>query len=128
MARKRRPKSQGASAPGARTRRPAKYHHNVYVVELDPRVLNLARFRAANPERDMLKPCVYVGMTGLAPEDRFAKHKAGIRANSYVQRFGVRLLPKLYAYANPMPYEAARDMEVELAIALREEGYAVWQA
>jgi len=27
-----------------------------------------------------------------------------------------------------MPYEAARDMEVELAIALQEEGYAVWQA
>jgi hypothetical protein len=26
-----------------------------------------------------------------------------------------------------MPYNAARDMEVELAIALREEGYAVWQ-
>ena len=24
--------------------------------------------------------------------------------------------------------EAARDMEVELAIALQEEGYAVWQA
>jgi len=26
-----------------------------------------------------------------------------------------------------MPYDAARDMEVELAIALREQGYAVWQ-
>jgi len=27
-----------------------------------------------------------------------------------------------------MPYDAARDMEVELAIALQEQGYAVWQA
>jgi len=27
-----------------------------------------------------------------------------------------------------MPYDAARDMEVELAIALQAEGYAVWQA
>lgn len=45
-----------------------------------------------------------------------------------MQRFGLRLLPRLYAYANPMPYQAARDMEVELAIALQEEGYAVWQA
>lgn len=106
----------------------AKHHHSVYVVELDPAILNLARFRKANPERDILKPCVYVGMTGLSPEERFAKHKAGIRANRYVQRFGLRLLPKLYAYANPMPYDAAREMEVELAIALREEGYAVWQA
>jgi hypothetical protein len=109
-------------------RRRSKHHHNVYVIELDARVLNLVRFRNANPNRDILKPCVYVGMTGLTPEQRFAKHKAGIRANAYVQRFGLRLLPKLYAYANPMPYEAARDMEVELAIALQEEGYAVWQA
>jgi predicted GIY-YIG superfamily endonuclease len=107
--------------------RRARHHHHVYVVELDPAVLNLARFRRSNPERDMLKPCVYVGMTGLTPEERFAKHKAGVRANRYVQRYGLRLLPKLYAYANPMPYAAAREMEVELAIALREEGYAVWQ-
>ena len=109
-------------------KRRGRHHHSVYVVELDPAVLNLARFRKANPERDMLKHCVYVGMTGLTPEARFAKHKAGVRANSYVQRFGMRLLPKLYAYANPMPYQAARDMEVELAIALQEQGYAVWQA
>jgi len=111
-----------------RKARAKKHHHNVYVIELDPRVLNIARFRKANPDRDMLKPCLYVGMTGLTPEARFARHKAGVRANSYVQRFGFRLLPRLYAYANPMPYEAARDMEVELAIALQEEGYAVWQA
>ncbi|MEX2197590.1 MAG: hypothetical protein WD886_02175 [Burkholderiales bacterium] len=111
-----------------RKKRAGGHRHHVYVVELDPAVLNLARFRKANPDRDMLKPCVYVGMTGLTPAARFDKHKAGIRANSYVQRFGLRLLPKLYAYANPMPYEAARDMEVELAISLREEGYAVWQA
>ena len=103
-------------------------HHNVYVIELDGRVLNHTRFRAANPNRDMTKPCVYVGCTGLTPENRFAKHKAGIQANRYVQDYGIRLLPKLYAYANPMPYDAARDMEVELAIALQEEGYAVWQA
>ena len=104
-----------------------KHRHNVYVIELDPRILNSVRFRRANPERDILKPCVYVGCTGLTPEKRFARHKAGIQANKFVQRFGVRLLPKLYAYANPMPYDAARDMEVELAIALREQGYGVWQ-
>jgi hypothetical protein len=119
------------------TRRPArrrpitlakkKHHHHVYVIELDPAIYNVARFRRANPDHDITKPCVYVGCTGLTPEQRFAKHKAGVRANRYVQRFGLRLLPRLYAYANPMPYNAARDMEVELAIALREEGYAVWQ-
>ena len=111
-----------------RVARTPRAHHNVYVIELDGRVLNHTRFREANPNRDMLKPCVYVGCTGFSPEKRFARHKAGIQANSYVQRYGLRLLPRLYAYANPMPYDAARDMEVELAIALQAEGYAVWQS
>jgi hypothetical protein len=114
--------------PGLRMKEKRKrYRHNVYVIELDPAVYDIARFRRANPDHDITKPCVYVGCTGLTPEARFAKHKAGIRASRYVQRFGLRLLPRLYAYANPMPYGAARDMEVELAIALRAEGYAVWQ-
>ena len=125
---KRRKAKAKAPASSAKKPRRPRAHHNVYVIELDGRVLEHARFRAANPERDITKPCVYVGCTGLAPEKRFAKHKAGIQANSYVQRYGIRLLPRLYAYANPMPYDAARDMEVELAIALQEEGYAVWQA
>jgi len=32
-------------------------------------------------------------------------------------RYGFRLVPSLYEIYNPMPYEAAREMEVELAIA-----------
>ena len=32
----------------------------------------------------------------------------------------LRLLPALYEVYNPMPYEAAKEMEVELAIGLRE--------
>ena len=104
-----------------------RHHHNVYVVELSPEVLKHARFRRANPDYDAMKPCVYVGMTGLTPAARFAKHKKGERANAFVERYGLRLLPALYAYANPMPYDAARDMEVEIAIALREAGYGVWQ-
>ena len=105
----------------------SRHHHNVYVVELSPEVLQEAKFRRANRDYDVMKPCVYVGMTGLTPEERFRKHKRGIRANRYVERYGERLLPGLYAYANPMPYEAARNMEVEIAIALREQGYGVWQ-
>jgi hypothetical protein len=103
-------------------------HHNVYVVLLSPRVLQEAKFRRCNPQYDATKPCVYVGMTGLDPDDRFDKHKAGIRAARYVTLYGERLLPELYACYNPMPYNAARDMEVELAIGLRDKGYGVWQA
>jgi hypothetical protein len=105
----------------------ARYKHNVYVVELSPEVLQEPRFRRANPDYDATKPCVYVGMTGLSPPQRWRKHKAGIQANRFVQKYGLRLLPHLYECYNPMPYEGARDMEVELAIGLREAGYGVWQ-
>jgi predicted GIY-YIG superfamily endonuclease len=86
------------------------------------------KFRKCNPDYDPSKPCVYVGMTGLDPDTRFDKHKAGVRANRYVQKYGQRLLPELYECYNPMPYAAACEMEVELAIGLREAGYGVWQA
>jgi hypothetical protein len=82
----------------------------------------------ANPGYKPGKPCVYVGMTGLDPDVRFDKHKAGIQANRYVQRFGLRLLPDIYEAYNPMTYDDARAMEVELAIDLRSGGYGVWQA
>ena len=64
----------------------------------------------------------------LPPDVRFDKHKAGIQANKFVQKFGLRLLTELYEIYNPMPYDGARDMEEELAIGLREAGYGVWQA
>ena len=118
----------GAPARRVSGRLPRSQHYHVYVVELSDEVWNLARFRKANPDYRLGKPFVYVGMTGLDPDLRFDKHKAGIQASSYVRRFGLRLLPGLYAMYNPMPYEGARDMEVELGIALREAGYGVWQA
>ena len=105
-----------------------RYHHHVYVVELSKEVLHEGRFMKANPKYITGKPCVYVGMTGLDPDLRFDKHKAGIQSNRLVRQFGIRLLPELYEVYNPMPYDGARDMEVELAIGLREAGYGVWQA
>jgi hypothetical protein len=104
----------------------ARYH--VYVVELSKAVLDEPRFRKANPHYVLGKPCVYVGMTGLDPDVRFDKHKAGIQSNRFVQQFGLRLLPELYEPYNPMTYDDARSMEVEVAIDLREGGYGVWQA
>ena len=103
-------------------------HYHVYVVELARHVLDEPRFMKANPGYKPGKPCVYVGMTGLDPDERFDKHMAGIRSNRFVRRYGLRLMPELYAVFNPMPYDAARDMEVELAISLRAKGYGVWQA
>jgi hypothetical protein len=112
----------------AAARRPRSHHYSVYVVELADAVWNVAAFRRANPDHQLGKPFVYVGMTGLDPDLRFDRHKAGIQANRYVLEFGLRLVPQLYEVYNPMPYRGACDMEVELAIALREAGYGVWQA
>lgn len=100
-------------------------HHNVYVVLLDTVAGTLRSVRKLNPLRDPSKPCVYVGMTGLQPEERFANHKAGIKAAFVVRRYGVRLLPEMYAHLNPMPYEAALEMETDLAEDLRNQGYTV---
>ena len=105
-----------------------RWHHHVYVVELSADVLYEPRFRKSNPDYVHGKPCVYVGMTGLNPDLRFDKHKAGIQSNKFVQKYGVRLLPELYAMYNPLPYRGASEMEVELGIGLREAGYGVWQA
>ena len=80
---------------------------------------------ATNPKRDRKKPCVYVGMTGLMPEERFANHKAGTKAAWVVKRYSLRLLPELYAHLNPMPFEAAAQMEKDLAEDLRRAGYTV---
>ena len=88
-------------------------HHHVYVVFL------------RNPTGDG-KPGYYVGMTGLTPEQRFENHRNGIKAARVVRKFGERLVPKLYAHLNPMPYEKAKDMEVFLAESLRKRGYRVY--
>lgn len=101
--------------------------HHVYVIELDKEVLDEAKFKKANIGYLRGKPCVYVGMTGLDPDTRFDQHKAGIKANKYAKKYGLRLMPEIYEKLNPMPYGDAQYMEVDLAIRLREAGYGVWQ-
>lgn len=101
--------------------------HNVYVIELDRAVLRHAKYRAANPHHDAHKPPLYVGMTGLDPAIRFDRHRYGVKDNSYVRRYGVRLRPDLYAELNPLSYKEAQRMERVLARELRNDGYAVWQ-
>ena len=91
----------------------ARGHHSVYVVYL------------RNPNGDG-KAGYYVGMTGLAPEERFRNHKSGYKAAGIVKKCGERLVPKLYAHLNPMPYAKAIDMEVALADSLRKRGYVVY--
>jgi len=103
-----------------------KLHHNVYVVELSKEVLKIKKFMDANPKYIKGKPCVYVGMTGLEPNARFNKHKLGIKSNTYVQKYGIKLLPNLYEKFNPMTFNDAESKEKEIAEDLRNNGYCVW--
>ena len=100
-------------------------HHSVYVILLDPSVLQHPSILRLNPNRDPAKPCVYVGMTGLAVQERFQNHKNGHKSAWVVEKYGLRLMPELYEYLNPMPFEAAAQMENDLAEDLRAEGYTV---
>jgi hypothetical protein len=101
------------------------FHHNVYVVLLSDAVTKHRSILRLNPKRDPLKPCVYVGMTGIPVDHRFDNHKHGYKSAWVVRRYGVRLMPELYEHLNPMPFEAAVQMEADLAEDLRAAGYAV---
>jgi hypothetical protein len=96
----------------ARTRKKASEHHSVYVVYL------------RDPKGDG-KAGYYVGMTGLSPEERFENDKRGYKSAGVVTRCGERLVPRLYAHLNPMPYAKAVEMEV-LADRLRKRGFLVY--
>ena len=88
-------------------------HYSVYVVYL------------RNPRGDG-KAGYYVGMTGLDPEQRFANHKAGVKAAGIVKRCGQRLVPLLYRHLNPMTYQEAVAAEPRLAEELRARGFQVY--
>ena len=102
-----------------------KFHHSVYVVLLDNAVAKHPSILRVNPKRDPLKPCVYVGMTGLPVDHRFENHKNGYQSAWVVKKYGLRLMQELYEHLNPMPFEVAVQMEIELAEDLRAEGYTV---
>jgi predicted GIY-YIG superfamily endonuclease len=103
-------KESEETSPGSAARHS---HHCVYVVYL------------RNPRGDG-KAAYYVGMTGLTPEQRFENHKRGVKAARIVRRFGERLVPRLYAHLNPMPYQRAQFMEAALADSLRKRGFVVY--
>jgi hypothetical protein len=106
---------------------PAGKRYNVYVVLLDPAVMRHRRFVDQNPNLAPHTICLYVGMSGLPPEERFANHKAGHKGNTYVRKYGISLVPALYEGLNPMTFAEAQEAEVRLADELRSAGYAVWQ-
>src|ERR1700730_404965 len=106
----------------ARVQKEQTFHHNVYVILLDNAVAKHPSILRLNPTRDPLKPCVYVGMTGIPVDHRFENHKNSYKSAWVVRKYGLRLMPELYEHLNPMPFEAAVEMESELAEDLRVAG------
>lgn len=99
--------------------------HHVYVIELLEDSLKRKKFRELNPGYDPSKPPLYVGSTGHTPEERFANHKSGVKGNTFVQKYGLKLRPDLYSKYNPMTFIDADKKEIELAASLRAQGYPV---
>jgi hypothetical protein len=102
-------------------------HHSVYVVLLSARARKAPRFVARNPGMQPSKSCLYVGLTGLSPEERFENHKADHKAARFAGDLGRRLAPEHYARFNPMPWPVGMVFEPYLADALRRQGHGVWQ-
>lgn len=103
-------------------------HYHVYVIELDPAVRQVRKFRDANPGMRALTACFYVGSSTRTPDERFDQHKQGYKANRYARKFGLKLRPDLFVQYNPIPSRNdALELEEYLADRLRGQGYGVWQ-
>ena len=101
--------ARAARTLSATTARASRAGHSVYVVLLH------------DPGRR--EPWgLYVGQTARDPDWRFDQHKAGYKASSAVNRFGVRLVPEIVEHLNPMRQWESLDLEAALAEAFRSEG------
>ena len=99
----------------------------VYVIELDRAVMHIRAFRERNPDARADKPCVYVGSTWLEPQKRFEQHNAGVKANRFARKFGVKLRERLMKHLQSSETRAlARAAEKRCAERLRRRGYGVW--
>jgi hypothetical protein len=101
-------------------------HHSVYAIELDHAVWRNRDFRDRNPG-GAGGGCLYVGVTGLSPEARFERHRAGTQSSRFVRAHGVRLRLDLVEGYSRLPYRIAACMEPKLAAWFRAQGFAVWQ-
>jgi predicted GIY-YIG superfamily endonuclease len=101
--------------------------YNVYVIELDKEVLTSKKFRERNPHMNPKLACYYVGQTTHDPITRFKQHKTGYKANRFVKKYGLRLIPRKFKKYNPIKKrEDAEIIERWLTNKLRKKGHGVW--
>ncbi len=101
----------------------------VYALELDDSVLSESSFIARNPGYIAGKPCVYVGMSSLSPEERAAQHLEGTKnVSRLAHTYGLGLRMDLVGDVKRVRRNWALQDEKRLARSLRSRGYGVWQA
>ena len=101
--------------------------YNVYVIKIDKEVLKSKKFRERNPYINLRRACYYVGQTSHDPETRFKQHKTGYKSNSFVKRYGQKLVLRKFKKYNPIrTREEAEYVEQQLANKLRRKGHGVW--
>jgi predicted GIY-YIG superfamily endonuclease len=100
--------------------------HSIYAIELDPSIWKRRAFRDRNPG-GATGGYLYIGVTGLTPEERFERHRAGTQSSRFVHTYGVRLRLDLVEGFSRLPHRIATCMEPKLAAWLRAQGFAVWQ-
>ena len=96
---------------------------SVYVVKLK-NAIREKRTPLHRGQPDM--PCVYVGLTGLSPEERLENHKRDHKASRHVRDYGIGLMPELYDQYNRLPWRLADQVEPALAKKLHRLGYNVF--
>jgi predicted GIY-YIG superfamily endonuclease len=101
-------------------------HYSLYAVDLDPAVIERPDFRKRNPG-GAAGGCLYIGVTGLKPEQRFERHLQGTQSARYVKKYGRRLRLDLVEGFSRLPYRVAVSMEPRVAAWLRAQGFGVWQ-
>ena len=115
-----------ALCAGVTARSWSRGRHSIYAIELDRTVWKNRAFRERNPG-GAAGGCLYIGVTGLTPEERFERHRAGTQSARFVRSHGLRLRLDLVEGFSRLPYRIAACMEPRLAAWLRAQGFAVWQ-
>jgi hypothetical protein len=94
--------------------------HNVYIILL-------SGLQGKTPGYGL-----YVGETSKTPAARFREHARGKRNrrgplfSRVVHKHCKCLLPSLYSHLNPLSREEAKELEGEIAVALKREGIPVY--
>jgi len=103
-------------------------HCVVYTIELDSSVAREPAFAAKNPRHVPGKPCFYVGMTTLRPEERFAQHISGSKnASRIAHEFGKKLRMDIVENNKPTLRTWALEREKRVANKLRSQGFGAWK-